>query len=72
MEVTVRIKINSFPAWVITLDNGNKQFNVHTKDQVFKVTVKPKEFNVIEPRCRLRTLTALPLKCPYFRAYRQL
>lgn len=48
MELTVTIKINSLPAWVTTLEDSRKQFNVEAKGRLFTVIVKPKEFHKLE------------------------
>lgn len=48
IELTVTIKINSFPALVTTLDNGWKQFDVDTGDHLFTIVVKQKVFKKLE------------------------
>lgn len=46
MELT--IKINEFPAEVLTVENGWKQFELDCDGQIVTVKVKPKMFKKLE------------------------
>jgi len=46
MELT--IKINEFPAEVRTLENGWREFDIDTGEQIVTVTVKAKMFKKLE------------------------
>ena len=43
-KLELTIKINEFPASVKTLENGWKQFEIDTGEQIVTLTVKPKVF----------------------------
>ncbi len=47
-KLELTIKINEFPANVQTLDNGSKQFDIDTGEQIVTVTLKPKVFKKLE------------------------
>lgn len=47
-KLELTIKINEFPADVTTTENGWKQFDIETGDQVVTVTVKAKMFKKLE------------------------
>jgi hypothetical protein len=47
-KLELTIKINEFPADVTTTENGLKQFDIETGDQVVTVTVKAKMFKKLE------------------------
>ncbi len=46
MELT--IKINEFPSDIKTLENGWKQFDINTGEQLVSITIKPKMFKKLE------------------------
>lgn len=47
-KLELSIKINEFPIDVATTENGWKQFDIETGNQVVTVTVKPKMFKKLE------------------------
>lgn len=47
-KLELTIKINEFPIDVTTTENGWKQFDIETGDQVVTVAVKPKMFKKLE------------------------
>lgn len=47
-KLELTIKINEFPANVQTVENGWKQFDVDTGEQIVTVTLKPKVFKKLE------------------------
>ncbi len=47
-KLELTIKINEFPADVQTLENGSKQFDIDTGEQIVTVSFKPKMFKKLE------------------------
>jgi len=47
-KLELTIKISEFPSQVRTLENGWKQFDIDTGDQIVTITVKPKMFKKLE------------------------
>lgn len=47
-KLELTIKINEFPADVQTVENGFKQFDIDTGEQIVTVALKPKVFKKLE------------------------
>ena len=47
-KLELTIKINEFPADVQTVENGFKQFDIDTGEQIVTVSLKPKIFKKLE------------------------
>ena len=47
-KLELTIKINEFPADVQTGENGFKQFDIDTGEQIVTVSLKPKVFKKLE------------------------
>jgi hypothetical protein len=47
-KLELTIKINEFPADVQTVENGLKQFDIDTGEQIVTVSLKPKIFKKLE------------------------
>lgn len=47
-KLELTIKINEFPVNVQTVENGARQFDIDTGEQIVTVTLKPKVFKKLE------------------------
>lgn len=47
-KLELTIKINEFPVDVQTIENGHKQFDIDTGEQIVTVSLKPKIFKKLE------------------------
>ncbi len=47
-KLELTIKVNEFPAEVQTIENGPKQFDIDTGEQIVTVSLKPKIFKKLE------------------------